>query len=483
MNFIFPRKDEMSELNQISNSSKSEFIYVRGRRRIGKSWLLVEWASKQKNCLYFSGKKDASKQDTLQQFIQEWTRFSGSVKLLELKKELLSWDRVFIEILQYQKLTQKRLTLILDEIQWIAKDGSGFIGSLKSAWITFEMSRSISIIVCGSSNKFFSDHVGGEEKILRGIATRAPLWVHPIPLKDVRKYFFPKWNDLEVALTYMMVGGIPYYLQQINTKFGFIHAVNDALFSSDSIFINEIDEVLNLEFNKAGVRKAKDVLSTVGLYGCSQAKIRKSLGISSSSASEICDKLVQYNILFQDLPDSKKGKYGKGLEASYFMKDFYLLFYFSVLEKYKNRIARNMKSSDLIFSEILNKNGYYIENFTGKAFENLIYHLIETGNVHSKFFKSLKISSYDFDVHTYNDDHSQFDVIVRSEKDRLVRVIECKWGKENKDEIESLCKKEFPMKSTDHRLNAIIKAVKPSSSYLAACKKAQVTVITLADLM
>jgi hypothetical protein len=479
VNFLYNRKQELSELNLFAEEEKAGFLYVRGRRRVGKSWMLVNWVGKRKDCIYFSGKKDATKQETLQQFIQAWSVKTASNKLIELRPEMLSWDRVFNELLEFQKQENKRLILVFDEIQWIAKDGSGFIGSLKAAWILFEMSRLVSVIVCGSSNKFFSDHVGGEEKMLRGIATRAPLWIEPIPLSQFRKYLFPKWNQIEIALTYMFLGGIPYYLQQINLKYGFVHAINEAIFAKESIFITEVDELLSLEFNKSGIKRVKEILTVIGIYGCSQAKIRKTLNLSSSTISEMCEKLVEFNILFQD----QSKKYGKGVETRYYLRDFYLIFYFSIQNKYLKRISRNSQGKDLIFSEIINKNGYYIENFTGIAFENLVHYLLDTSEPESKLYKKLKLTDNDFIVSFLSDSNSQIDLVVKHSTDRLIRILECKWGKENSDEIEALCNKEYPLKPTEHRLNVIIKSQKPSKSYEKLCKEFEVVLITLDDLM
>ena len=387
------RSNEIRELEIFSNQSKSGFMYLRGRRRVGKSWLLLHWINLNKNYLYFSGKRDASQKETIKSFIQTWSSFSNSTKLFELRSEYLTWDRIFQEMTHFEiqkRATSKtkqvnKPTLVFDEIQWIAKDGSGFIGSLKAAWILIEMKAVFNIIVCGSSNKFFSNHVGGEEKILRGIATRSPLWIEPIPLAVVQKKIFPTWSKQEIALLYMIMGGIPYYLERIDPKFGFIQAINLSLFSKNTIFTNEINEILGLEFNKAGLNKVKQILEVVGIFGSTQSKIRKTLNLSSSTVSDICEKLLDYEILYTEENDKPE----KGKESRLFLKDFYLNFYFSIYKNYLKRIGSNEDGKDLIFSEILSKNGYYIETFTGKAFENLVRFLISTGSPNSKLFKKL----------------------------------------------------------------------------------------------
>lgn len=480
----YPRTLEINELNVFAEQNKSGFLYVRGRRRVGKTWLLTDWSAGRKDCIYFSGKKDASKLETLRQFIQTWYQATGSHVLLELKPELLSWDRVFNEILIYQAKRSYKVIFIFDEIQWIAKDGSGFIGSLKTAWVHFEKQGLVSIIVCGSSNKFFSSVVGGEEKILRGIATRAPLWVYPIPLSDVKKFFLPHWSDQQIALTYLMLGGIPYYLSQLEPSLGFIHAINRAVFSRESIFIQEVDEVLGLEFNKAGLQTVKKILAVIGIFGTSQAEIRKNIKIPSSTLSEIFEKIVDYGIVFpeQDLaepiPLSKSG-----IEIRYYLKDFYLNFYFSIYQQYSKRILINRGGKTLLFSDnILNCKGYYIENFSGKAFENLVRYLLENNSFASRLFTKLQLVDNDFEIGMHRSRTSQIDLVVRHNRDRIVRIIECKWGKEERGEIDVLRHKSFPLSPLEQRMNVMIRAIFPSRRYALECQHKQVVLITLPEL-
>ncbi|MBI4356279.1 MAG: AAA family ATPase [Gammaproteobacteria bacterium] len=480
----YPRTFEINELKKFAEQDKAGFLYVRGRRRIGKSWVLINWSSKRKNCIYFSGKKDATKQETLRQFIQTWYQATQSKILLELRFDLISWDRIFSEILLYQTKLQQKVILIFDEIQWIAKEGSGFIGSLKAAWVSFEISGFVSIVVCGSSNKFFSDKVGGEEKILRGIATRSPLWIHPVPLRDVKKFFFPKWNEQEVALTYLLFGGVPYYLSQLEGRIGFVHAINRAAFSRESIFIHEVDEVLGLEFNKAGLETVKKILSGINIFGASQSDVRKTLEISSSTVSEVFEKLIDYGILFLEEDFGKRVSISrKGIETRYFLRDFYLNFYFSVYQKYVKRILTNSDGKNLIFSDsLLSKKGYYIENFSGKAFENLVRDLFLNNSPTSCLFKKLQLVDNDFELGTYRSRTSQIDLVVKHNRDRLVRIIECKWGQENSHEIDELCHKAFPLAPTEQRMNVMIRSPSSSKRYEKICRDNQVILLNLSDL-
>ena len=133
----FIRTRELEELRDFARSSKSEFLYVRGRRRIGKSWLLDSF-SREVEAFLHTGAADASQQGELRRFASRWAAFSRSQTLLELKTAHLSWHRAFSEITGYSQTSDKPIILIFDEIQWVAKVNSGFIGTLKEFWVAWQ---------------------------------------------------------------------------------------------------------------------------------------------------------------------------------------------------------------------------------------------------------------------------------------------------------------------------------------------------------
>jgi uncharacterized protein len=187
----------------------------------------------------------------LKKFCQAWDSFTGVAHLTRLRTQELSWLEVFETVGKYVcELKESPLVLMMDEIQWIAKRNIGFVSQLKEAWVQWEMNPSVKLIISGSSNRFFEDKTGGDAKILRGMRTHGDIWVRPFSLWEVRKYFFSKWTDEEICLIYMMTGGVPYYLCRVPKVTNFIRAVNETFFTRRTIFLEEIEEILDLEFNQ-----------------------------------------------------------------------------------------------------------------------------------------------------------------------------------------------------------------------------------------
>ena len=422
----FKRINEYKTIAQNLEEKGSSFFYVRGRRRVGKSWLLKKITDNEKNTFYYMGAKDHKLTNSITDFIFEWETFSNTKKLSEIKTSQLSWKRVFDEIIDYVRITKLTTILIFDEIQWIAKEGSGFIGRLKEAWIELERSKKVKIIICGSSNKFFQQHTGGEEVILRGMKTHADIVIQPLTLGQCRAEYFKKWNDQEIIMAYMMTGGVPYYLKRINPLKPFITAINDSFFCKDTIFLEEVDEVLRLEFNKQGIKTVKKILEAIGPSGAGQKTIIKKTNISDSTISEVLIKLEEYSIVEVLFPTGTQRK-GNRNGGKYIIKDFYLNTYFSLLAPLKLKIEKN-KSAILFGDEYLkNKNNYYVENYTGYMFEKIIRYVLESRTMKENVFKKLDLRDESFIVTQYWDKENQIDLIVEHPRDRVSRIIEIKW--------------------------------------------------------
>jgi AAA+ ATPase superfamily predicted ATPase len=451
----FARASPTLSLEEVVSSSHAEFVYVRGRRRIGKSWLLKKLSTSKKNIFYYMGSLDNTNSHSMKEFIQEWCKFSSTTTLLQTKNVFLNWKLIFQEITTYAKKSKIPTTLIFDEIQWMAKEGSGFVGNLKEAWIDWEQSNNVKVIICGSSNKFFIDKVGGEEKILRGMKTRSDIIIRPITLKDCYQQRFHKWKKSEMVLAYMLTGGVPYYLNQFDSSKSFMTAVNDAFFTENTIYLSEIEEVLSLEFNKQGIKTVSKILEAIGINGCGENNILKKYKIPKSTLSTTLSKLERYNVLKQTISLDQKLK-SNNSGVKYKINDFYLNTYFQIIKPLAKKIKQNKK--EILFKYSSNK--LYIENYTGPMFEKIIEELFANGTPADSLFRKLDLRSPLFDIETYWDKEQQIDLIINSHEDRRSLAFEIKWQiltyNETTSLLRTLAEKTYPISPYYTRENYVV---------------------------
>lgn len=447
MHKFIGRKNELRFLKEMFESKNAQFRIVRGRRRIGKTCLLDEVIKTRNDVVFMSGVEDINSDRKIRdRFAQKLAQFSGNVILKSAQD--ISWPNLFQTVRDIADRLGS-MVLIFDEVQWLARQGSGFLSDLKEAWTTkFQPTGKIKVIICGSSNKFFERKSSGAETVLHKLRTLSDIWVPPMTLSEAAQ-FVPSWNRHEIALTQMMFGGVPYYLDLIlEPDRGFMQCINEIAFTANTIFFDEMKETLKLDFSS--LDRAVQLLAVVGQNGKTMNQIAEDSLVPTSTVDEILEKMVEYKILFKKYPMGGKIK-ARDVGVRYCIRDEFLNFFFNVLDKENRRICNN-RNAKMIFNNTL-KEGYYIPNFTGKAFELIIGKIIER-NLPANINKVLSVdnlSNYEVGAYwkTKGGDGNQIDLIVDSDDDRCVRIIEAKWtnkkiGTEAGNAIEQVLERSFP---------------------------------------
>jgi predicted AAA+ superfamily ATPase len=305
MEKLFTRKKTFAELTDFLNekSKTAGLCYFRGRRRVGKSTCLESMsATYPKRFFYFMGRPDEKASQALLRCTKAWDSFVEEKVFGKFKSSELNWDLFFETVIHYGKGLKINICLAFDEIQWIAKERSSFLGALKEHWIKIEKIPQIRIIICGSSYKFFHQMTGGEEKLIRGLKTRSDIWLKPLTLPEIKTYYRPNFSDQELLLAYAFLGGIPYYWNQIHTELNFIQAINRACFIPTSIFLEEYAEMLNLEFQKNSMKNIILILEQIKGSGKTEAAIIQDAKLPQSTVGDLLTKLENYGLVFNKMP-------------------------------------------------------------------------------------------------------------------------------------------------------------------------------------
>ncbi|ETR67927.1 MAG: hypothetical protein OMM_04869 [Candidatus Magnetoglobus multicellularis str. Araruama] len=115
------RENELHKLSEFYHMQGAGFLHLRGRRRIGKSWLLIEYQSKVGG-VYFQGEQDSSTKELQSTMAHLWDEYAGKEHLSLIRQRDLTWDRIFSDITDYAiQHAEQTIFLIFDEIHWIAK--------------------------------------------------------------------------------------------------------------------------------------------------------------------------------------------------------------------------------------------------------------------------------------------------------------------------------------------------------------------------
>lgn len=325
---IIGRKEEINKLEQFLNSSKSEFIAVYGRRRVGKSYL-VEEVYKDKIAFRAIGAFIKDKDERTYKQIQLDHFYESLIDsgMPEDAQRPTNWREAFRLLKKYlEGLCTKRRVVFLDELPWLAgPQSSEMITELGYFWNSWaDRQRNIVLVVCGSATSWMLDNVIRDYGGLHGRLT-GTIRLLPFTLNECELYFKKHGFHLsryEMAVSYMAFGGIPYYLDRMDREKNLSENIDDFFFKDDKIHQEFKDVYTGLY---ATSERYVNVVKTLGtkFYGMTRRELADAIGIElGGTFSKILDNLHESGIT-REYP-----RYGKErVETVYQLKDFFSLFY------------------------------------------------------------------------------------------------------------------------------------------------------------
>lgn len=325
---IIGRNEEIKKLEKFLNSSKSEFVAVYGRRRVGKSYLIEEVYKEhivfRAIGAYIRDKDEKSYRQTQLDHFYESLLDCG---LSDETPRPTNWREAFRLLKKYlEGLPSHRRVVFLDELPWLAgPQSSEMITELGYFWNSWaDRQRNIVLVVCGSATSWMLDNVIRDYGGLHGRLT-GTIRLLPFSLKECELYFKHHGFHLsryEIAVAYMAFGGIPYYLDRIDNEKNLSENI-DVFFFKDERINQEFKDVYTGLY--ATSERYVDVVKALGskFYGMTRRELANAIGIECGGTfTKILDNLHESGIT-REYP-----RYGKErVETVYQLKDFFSMFY------------------------------------------------------------------------------------------------------------------------------------------------------------
>jgi AAA+ ATPase superfamily predicted ATPase len=329
------RKPELARLQQYKNKPTGSLIVMRGRRRIGKSRLIAEFA-KNMNFVKISGlpptPDSPNAQVQRQHFAEELTRL-GLAKVDES-----NWYNLFLQLAQ--NLPKGQTVLLLDEISWMADGDATFLPKLKDIWDEhFKKQSKLIVVLCGSVSSWIDKNILSSTAFFGRINEKITLGELSIAESlDLLKAQGFKGSTLEKFMVLAVTGGVPWYLEQFtkgNTAEGHLRRL---CFQPEALFVDEFKRIFHDLFTNRAETYMRIVAELAG--GPKEYKtISEHLNYGSSGTlSDYLNDLETAGFIKKDSSWSLK----TGLEKKVFvyrLSDNYLRFYLRCIQPHLKRIA------------------------------------------------------------------------------------------------------------------------------------------------
>ena len=413
MEILIGREAEIKILHDAFNSPSSEFLAIYGRRRIGKTFFIRKVLS-ENMAFYMTGASNATTDEHLSIFYSALQHMKASAVTLPTMPH--NWFEAF-ELLK-KNITNERpgkKVIFFDELPWIARSRSKFLTALEHFWNSWASARQdIFLIVSGSATswitgKILNNHGGLHNRVTQRINLSAFTLKETEAFLKAKNICLSRYQILEI---FMVLGGIPFYLDQLQPGRSSFQEIDRLAFSKNGLLRTEYNNLYHSIFKHPEQHIA--IIETLATkpQGLTREKLIKGLKIKDGgSLSKTLNELSESGFIGLEYPYKAKRK-----NTVYRITDPYSLFYHKFLKDSSNTGEGSWLSR-------IDHPGW--RAWSGYAFETICYaHMPEIK-------KALGISG----VYTQSsswvdiDDSIQIDLLLER-KDKIIHLCEVKFSED-----------------------------------------------------
>lgn len=360
------REEEIREMNERYDSGKPEFIAVYGRRRVGKTYLIDE-ALKDRITFRHSGLSPVDEQNHKNGLKEQLRHFYLSLQLQGMKKSKCptSWLEAFFMLERHLQSIDNgsRQVVFLDELPWMDTPRSGFITALEAFWNGWAYHRdTMMLVVCGSATSWMTDKLINNYGGLYGRLT-SRIKLDPFTLSECERFFQSKGITLsryDIAQGYMVVGGIPYYLDYIRKGLSLAQNIDRMFFAEGAKLRDEYDRLFASVFSNPDQMKSIVQLLGTRHSGFTRQEILTKTGLDDGgSVTKLLKALKVSDFIKSYIP------FGKGKrDLHYKLTDPFCLFHLKFLQ------GQNEIDPDFWMHNVASQS---VSAWRGIAFEELCF--------------------------------------------------------------------------------------------------------------
>ncbi len=241
------RKKEIGELQSLYDDNRAELVAVYGRRRVGKTFLINELFKGKFAFKHTALSPDEQEGDSLDNQLNAFYTSLLRYGMDDETKKPKDWFAAFylLEKLLDSKEKEGRLLVFLDELPWLDTGKGDFIKAFESFWNGYGCAKSnLMVIVAGSANSWIQNNlINGHGGLYDRVSYEIKL--SPFTLKECEDFFSERglaMTRYDIVSSYMILGGIPYYL-------GYFKKCNSLAGNIDELFFSK-NAHLKLEFDR-----------------------------------------------------------------------------------------------------------------------------------------------------------------------------------------------------------------------------------------
>lgn len=274
------RDREKALLNSIACEEGSQFVAVYGRRRVGKTMLIRE-SFGYSFTFQHAGLAKGSLSDQLYAFADS-LRDAG----LEGFDTPRSWLEAFSLLKSLIRVSRdERKVIFIDELSWMDTPRSNMLVALESFWNGWASARrDVVLVVCASATSWMLDNVIHNKGGLYNRLT-AQIHLEPFTLAECELLCMARGvalNRHQLLEGYMVLGGVPYYWNQLQRGKSLPQSIDAMFFERDAPLAREYDYLFASLFRNPGPYLS--IVEGLARRGCGMTRdeVAQAAGVANS---------------------------------------------------------------------------------------------------------------------------------------------------------------------------------------------------------
>lgn len=353
---FFGRNKEISELQETNRLSErtARFTIVTGRRRSGKTSLLLKAYEDVSDMLYFFVARK-SEAELCKDFITEITD-----KLqIPILGEVSRFADIFKFLMQLSKT--RHLTVVIDEFQDFKRVNPSVFSDMQKIWDLNKAEAHINLVVCGSIYSLMNVIFKGSKEPLYGRQT-GEIKVTAFPPSTIREIlacYNPSFTAEDLLALYLYTGGVAEYVEMMMDS----GATNKTLMMEkfvckNSYFINEGKNMLIEEFGRDYTRYF-EILQLIASGHTTRSELESIM--KTELAGYITKLENDYSLISRNMPMFQKNN----RNIRYQIEDNFLRVWFRYIYKYSYmlEVGANGKLKALMEKDYTTYSGRVLERY------------------------------------------------------------------------------------------------------------------------
>ena len=415
------RERELVSLKEFYDKDGIGMTVIYGRRRIGKSTLITEFAKDKKTIFYTATK--VGKNRNLELFSKQ------VVDMLMPGVEDISFNTTeavfdFID----KNIGDEKVVLVIDELPYWAERDDALLSILQKYIDTVWNDKNLKIILCGSALSFMEKKVLSEKSPLFG-RRDSQIKLEAFNYLDAAK-FVSDYSYEDKAICYGITGGVAKYLSMIDPEKSIDENIVRLFFRTDGYMYDETRNLLTQEFSDISI--VNNIVEQIASGENTLNIIAGKIGEKEQTVLYSLDKLINVGLVEKKkcITDEKNKK-----KTQYILKDYMFKFWYEFIPKATSVIE--MGQGEVYYQKVVKP---VLHSFMGSVFEEMCrYYTLKQGitGQYGCFVTTVgtwwgveNIKDENGDIRTQSAD---IDVVALSETDKKAVIGECKFKNEKID--------------------------------------------------